>query len=511
MPVQDPKYAPSSALANPVLAPSPYWGTEQIWDTQVNAHNPMMDQDGRVYFTAQTRSPKDPPEYCKRDSPLRSAQLYPLAGTPDGFVQNARQITVYDPEARRSSHSSTPASARIISISRRTPTTRSGSATTRQGNLAVVGWINTKMYLETGDAAKSQGWTALIVDTNGNGKRDEGYNEPGRAARLQQGHPHPVRLLRHRLVAARRLALGLEPRASRLHPAHGAGREPARNRARGNLQDPAARLRHPRHGRRPQRRRVGAARFSGHIGSFDRTLCKGPLNGPGAELGNKCPEGWEFYPIPGPGFQGDSGAAENPYYTWVDQHNILGLGANMPIATGNQSDSLHALVGGAMIELRVPYPDGLLRQGPRRPHRRSECRLEGPRPLGDVGQPHAGPYRRHRCAAPGRARHDREDAHRARWWCTSSCAPIRWRIELGISERRVSPAPPLCAGPQSSTRAAGSRRCGARRSAVHRLCARSITNYEVVVRVLCHSPPCILLVAEREERIPHFPKVGVFG
>ena len=40
----------------------------------------MMDQDGRVYYTAQFRSPKDPPDYCKKDSALRSAQLYPLAG-----------------------------------------------------------------------------------------------------------------------------------------------------------------------------------------------------------------------------------------------------------------------------------------------------------------------------------------------------------------------------------------------------------------------------------------------
>ena len=45
--------------------------------------------------------------------------------------------------------------------------------------LAVAGWINTKKFWETGDAAQSQGWTPLIVDTNGNGKRDEGYNEPG--------------------------------------------------------------------------------------------------------------------------------------------------------------------------------------------------------------------------------------------------------------------------------------------------------------------------------------------
>jgi len=38
----------------------------------------------------------------------------------------------------------------------------------------VVGWVNTKLFLETGDSAKSQGWTPIIVDTNGNGRRDEG-------------------------------------------------------------------------------------------------------------------------------------------------------------------------------------------------------------------------------------------------------------------------------------------------------------------------------------------------
>jgi hypothetical protein len=92
---------------------------------------------------------------------------------------------------------------------------------------------------------------------------------------------------------------------------------------------------------------------SGHIGSFDRRKCKGPLNGPGAELGEKCSEGWSFYSLPGPSLQGDLGAAENPYYVWVDQHDILGLGADTPIATENQSDSLHALVNGRIVELRV--------------------------------------------------------------------------------------------------------------------------------------------------------------
>ena len=40
------------------------------------------------------------------------------------------------------------------------------------------------MWDETHDAQKSQGWTAFVLDTNGNGKRDE-YTEPA----------HPLQLL----------------------------------------------------------------------------------------------------------------------------------------------------------------------------------------------------------------------------------------------------------------------------------------------------------------------------
>ena len=44
--------------------------------------------------------------------------------------------------------------------------------TSSGGGGGVVGWLNTKMWDKTHDAAKSQGWTALVLDTNGNGKRD---------------------------------------------------------------------------------------------------------------------------------------------------------------------------------------------------------------------------------------------------------------------------------------------------------------------------------------------------
>jgi len=361
VPVQDPKYAPSSALANRVLAPSPYWGTEQVWDSQVNAHNPMMDQDGRVYFTAQTRSPKIPPDYCKRDSSLRSAQLYPLAGTPDGFVQNARQITVYDPKTKKFSFIDTCFGTHHLNFAEDANNTL-WLSNNSQNNLAVVGWINTKMYWETGDQAKSQGWTALIVDTNGNGKRDEGYNEPGRPADYSKDTRIPFGFY----------GIAWSPLDGSLwgsnlaHPGYILRLAPGSNPPETALAE-IYKIPLPGFGIRgmdiDRDGVVWSPLDSGHIASFDRRKCKGPLNGPGAELGNKCPEGWSFHAIPGPGFQGDPGAAENPYYTWVDQHDILGLGANVPIATGNQSDSLHALVGGKVIQLRVPYPMGFFAKG----------------------------------------------------------------------------------------------------------------------------------------------------
>src|SRR5690349_19294713 len=102
---------------------------------------------------------------------------------------------------------------------------------------------------------------------------------------------------------------------------------------------------------------------SGHIGSFDRSKCKGPLNGPTA-TGNHCPEGWAFYKYPGPGFAGiGDNSAESSYYSWVDQHNTSGLGNDTPISTANLQDGLTALKDGKMILMRVPYPMGFFAKG----------------------------------------------------------------------------------------------------------------------------------------------------
>ena len=46
MPVRDAN-TPTTASTTPA-APSAYWGDEVIWDSQANAHNPMLDGQGRV-------------------------------------------------------------------------------------------------------------------------------------------------------------------------------------------------------------------------------------------------------------------------------------------------------------------------------------------------------------------------------------------------------------------------------------------------------------------------------
>jgi hypothetical protein len=103
---------------------------------------------------------------------------------------------------------------------------------------------------------------------------------------------------------------------------------------------------------------------SGHMASFDRRKCK-VLNGPTAASGKHCPEGWTLYPFPGPQFKDfkEPGSVESSYYTWVDQFNVSGLGANTPMATGNANESILALVDGKWVNMRVPYPLGFYTKG----------------------------------------------------------------------------------------------------------------------------------------------------
>jgi hypothetical protein len=231
-----------------------------------------------------------------------------------------------------------------------------------------VGWLNVKMFEETHDEQKSQGWTALVLDTNGNGKRDA-YVEPNQ----------PVDPSKDKRISGSFYGVTVSPadgsiwgsilgfpgRIARLNP----GSHPPETALAEVYELPWGNPKAAVQGYSPRgldidrNGVVWTVLSSGHLASFDRRKCK-VLNGPSA-TGQHCPEGWSLYPFPAPQLKGvtDSGSAEASYYDWVDQFDTFGLGKNVPIATGNGEDGLMALVNGKWVVLRVPYPIGFFAKG----------------------------------------------------------------------------------------------------------------------------------------------------
>ena len=217
------------------------------------------------------------------------------------------------------------------------------------------------MFDETGDEEKSQGWTALILDTNGNGKRDAYVEpnqpmDPAKDKRFGGGGSTPWRRRRTDRCGDRCSA---SPARGPARPRRESARDGARRDLRAAVETPERGF-SPRGGDVDRNGVYWAAMASGHMASFDRRKCKGPLNGPKA-TGQHCPEGWTFYSRAAAADSRASptpGSAEGSYYTWVDQFDTLGLGANTPINTGNLSEGLLALKDGKWVVLRVPYPLG---------------------------------------------------------------------------------------------------------------------------------------------------------
>ncbi len=339
---------PGHAASAEVLAPSPYWGEEKLWNTRANNHNAMLDDKGRVWMAA-TGHPPQNPDFCRKGSSHPSAKVAPIERTN-------RRVTMFDPRTQEYVALQTCFGSHHPQFGYDKDNTLWLS-----GGGPVLGWVNTRIWDETRDIQKAQGWTAIVLDTNGNGRRDDFTEigqpqQEGKDRRIQAPFyavmPHPTDgsiwgSVRGNPGAVVRVVPGDNPSETALAeiynvPAPGFG-------VRGGDID-----------------RNGVAWVSlasGHIGSFDRSKCKGPLNGPKA-TGNHCPEGWSFYKYPGPGFEGlDDNSAESSYYTWVDQHNTFGLGENIPMSTGNLNDGLIALKDGRMITLRVPYPLGFYAKG----------------------------------------------------------------------------------------------------------------------------------------------------
>src|SRR5215468_1314711 len=356
MPVRDPK---TPAPGKP-LAASPYWGEEAIWDSQANMHNPMFDGKGRIWFTSVIR-PSANPDFCKAGSSHPSAKIFPVNNS-------GRQLAFYDPKSRQFTLVDTCFSTHHLQFAEdanQTLWTSSG------GGGDVVGWINRKMFEETHDEVKSQGWTALILDTNGNGKRDA-YVEPNQPVDPTKDKRLDAAFYGVTVSPADGsiwgTVLGFPGAVVRLNP----GPNPPATALAEIYELPWNNPNAPVRGFSPRgldidrNGVVWTVIASGHLASFDRRKCKGPLNGPTA-TGQHCPEGWTLYQLRGPQLHGvnDPGSAEASYYDWVDQFDTFGLGKNVPIATGNGNDALLALLPdtGKFVVLRVPYPMGFYAKG----------------------------------------------------------------------------------------------------------------------------------------------------
>ena len=349
----------NSYIAQEMPESSPYWGDDLIWNNPGNPHNPMMDGQGRIWMTHQIRGPGNP-TWCQEGSTNRFAQYYPL-------TRAARHVAYYDPSTE---------AVELIDTCFNTHHLQFGFEDSERLYLSsvgpVIGWLDVEVYENTKDAQKAQGWCPIIVDTNGDGRITEWVGrgdelDPTKDKELGAGWygivPDPTA---DNVVWAAsggvpgqivRLSIGKNPPDTCIAEYY----QPPFNNPDATIQ-----------GYSPRGIDITtdgiiwtALSGSGHLASFDRSQCT-VLNGPSA-TGQHCPQGWTLHATPGPQMKGvtDHGSADFHYYNWVDQHNTLGLGRNIPIATGSTSDSLLAFLPDQeeFVVLRVPYPMGFYSRG----------------------------------------------------------------------------------------------------------------------------------------------------
>ena len=355
---------PRSSTVNVAPAPWRFWGDRAIWDTQVNAHTNMMDGEGRVWWAATLRPQWEQPAFCQQGSDHPSAKAFPLerasgaATNTTAFVQNARGVTMFDPKTKKWAFVDTCFGTHHLNFGYDADNT----LYLANNGGPQVGWINTRVFLQTGDSAKAQGWTAFVVDTNGNGKRDS-YVEPSA----------PVDPAKDKRFNLGFYGIAVNPNDGTVWGSNTAGRgwivrvdlgpNPPVTALTEAYQIPAGEL--GIRGMDLDSKGVAwAAGSGGNLISFDRSKCR-VRNGPTA-TGDHCPEGFTLHPLPGPkfsGVEGPLGTVASPYYVWVDIHDIFGLGKDTVIVLENQSDGMQAFANGKWVHIAVPYPMGFFTKG----------------------------------------------------------------------------------------------------------------------------------------------------
>ena len=335
------------------MGPSVFFGDEAIWDGHTSIHNPMMDEKGRVWFTARLRRAPNPAS-CQAGSDLPSAQVAPLK-------ESARQASFYDPKTEKWTLIDTCFNTHHLVF---TPDEKLWFSQ-GQPYSGVVGWLDVKKFEATGDAMKSQGWTPTVVNVSGTGKREDFVapdkpTEPGKDKWVKAAFYGVMPSVKGDVIWGQAMGPGFSRVAQpslliRMIP----GSDPTKTAVSEIFQSPPGTF-----GSRgvdiDSKGVAWTVLSSGQLASFDRSKCKEPLSGPNAATGAQCFEGWTLYRMPGPQFKDvdAKGSANHAYYIWVDVHNTLGLGNDVPVAMANGSESLLALVDGKFVDIRIPYPLG---------------------------------------------------------------------------------------------------------------------------------------------------------
>ena len=158
-------------------------------------HNPMLDREGRVWYTATLRPQEDQPAWCRDGSDNRYARYFPLE-------RSGRNVSYYDPRTRQFTMIDTCFGSHHLQFAH----DQNETLFLSRPNSDVFGWIDTRKLERTGDEQLAQGWCPTVVDTNGDGRITKPWNEPavvvGPGSRRMR-HRAPTTSTRHSTPVSR--------------------------------------------------------------------------------------------------------------------------------------------------------------------------------------------------------------------------------------------------------------------------------------------------------------------
>ena len=300
-----------------------YHDRETSGEWMASPHNPMLDEQGRVWMTEPIHGylPEDYPKWAKRtiateaNSPEEINLAYQLLLTK----RHSMQLGFFDTKTQKFVGVDTPYTTHHLQFDN-----EGRLWTNNPGDVVALGMLDTKLLdpknPEQTEAAAQKAWMRVDMDTKKT-VPGSGYavavdpldgtiweSDPatgGPQNKLYMFDPRTRKFKDYPLALPGRLPHGIDFSTDGM---------------------------------------VWFSAGSGHLGRFDPRT-----------------EKFAYWELPGPKFKGagkETGSTEYPYFLWVDQFDALGMGQNTVIVTGTTSDSM--LIFDPKKEsfsvVRVPYP-----------------------------------------------------------------------------------------------------------------------------------------------------------